>query len=257
MKSVISAKILKNEAIGDDIYDMTLFAPAIAKEARAGQFVNVYIGAGEFLLPRPISICQFNKEKGTLRLVFQIVGKGTKLLSWKKQGDTLKILGPLGNGFDTEGIKGNGILVGGGIGVPPMLQLAQELKGNCNVFIGARIQPILVQEFQTTGASVHIATDNGSVGLKGNVVDLLNSVQPSGGILYACGPKVMLKFTAQWALKRHILAYVSMEERMACGIGACVGCTVKIQKQDETDWQYLKVCKDGPVFDAKEVIWDD
>ncbi len=257
MKSIHIAEIIKNQDISENIYDMTILVPEIAKEAKAGQFINVYTGKGEYILPRPISICGIDEEKGTIRMVFQVVGKGTELFSALKAGDTVKVLGPLGNGYDISEKYENNVLIGGGIGVPPLLELAKRLEGKKYVFIGARTNPILVDEFKALGAEVYVATDDGSEGFKGNAVQLVREINPAVDAIYSCGPKIMLKAVADWAEEKGIKAQVSMEERMACGIGACVGCAVKIKKEGESDWSNLKVCKDGPVFLSNEVVWNE
>lgn len=257
MKKYTVAEILSNREISDEIYEMIVHVPEVVELAKPGQFVNVFIDDKQYILPRPISISEINKEEGTLTFVYQMVGKGTQWLTQSVYGQEIKVLGPLGNGFDISQAEGNHVLVGGGIGVPPLYELAKNLKGNVTIFIGARTKPILIEKFKSLGVTVHVATDDGSVGFKGNVVQLMDSLQPQIDDIYSCGPKVMLKFLSKWALEKGINPQVSMEERMACGIGACVGCVVKIQKANEKDWQNLKVCKDGPVFLGSEVVWDD
>lgn len=251
MKTVEIAKVKSIDFITDIICDLKLYCPNIAKEAKAGQFVEVYPDNGVNLLSRPISICEIDKNEGTLRLVFQIVGKGTKLFSQLKPNDEIRLLGPCGNGY-TLG-EGKAILVGGGIGVPPLLETCKQLKGEKIVVLGFRSGSFLVDEFEKLGAKVYVATDDGSVGFKGNVVDLLKAEKITGDMIYSCGPKIMLKFLSMYAADNNISCQVSMEERMACGIGACVGCVVQIKDGDS--WTYKKVCKDGPVFDSKEVCW--
>lgn len=251
MKTVEMAKVKSIDFITDIICDLKLYCPNIAKEAKAGQFVEVYPDNGVNLLSRPISICEIDKNEGTLRLVFQIVGKGTKLFSQLKPNDEIRLLGPCGNGY-TLG-EGKAILVGGGIGVPPLLETCKQLKGEKIVVLGFRSGSFLVDEFEKLGAKVFVATDDGSVGFKGNVVDLLKAENITGDMIYSCGPKIMLKFLSMYAADNNIPCQVSMEERMACGIGACVGCVVQIK--DGNSWTYKKVCKDGPVFDSKEVCW--
>ena len=251
MKTVETAEVLSLDFISENICDMRLYAPEITAEAKAGQFVEVYPDNGVNLLSRPISICEINKDKGSLRLVFQIVGKGTKLFSKLKKGDRIRLLGPCGNGYTL--CEGRNILVGGGIGVPPLLETCKELKGDKVVVLGFRSGSFLAEEFEKLGAKVYITTDDGSKGFKGNVVDLLRSENITGDMIYSCGPKVMLKFLSMYAEEKGIKCQVSMEERMACGIGACVGCVVKIK--DKEGWTYKKVCKDGPVFDSREVCW--
>lgn len=256
MKTIAIADILSNNKLCDGIYEMIIEATSIAKEAKAGQFVNIYTGLGENILPRPISISEINKEKGTLTLIYQIAGVGTKFFSNFSSGQKIKILGPLGNGFTVPSEAKSHVVVGGGIGAPPLVELVKGLKGDVTVFLGARSVPILVEKFKFLGTKVYVATDDGSVGFKGNVVQLMEEIQPKADFVYACGPQIMLQNLSRWAKNKNIPAQVSMEERMACGIGACVGCAIKIQKEGELDWQNLKVCKDGPVFMSNEVVWD-
>lgn len=254
MKKVEDAIVLKNVSVSSNIFDMTIKAPAVAENASAGQFVEIYTGNGVNILPRPISICEINKAEGTLRLVYQVIGKGTDIFSKKVKGDALKIVGPLGNGYNIKNV-GKSIFVGGGIGVPPLLETVKQAKGEKIVVLGFRSGTILKEDFEKTGAKVYIATDDGSVGFKGNVVELMKSENIVGDVIYSCGPKIMLKFLSEYAESKNIECFVSMEERMACGIGACVGCVIKIK--DGNSFVHKKVCKDGPVFNSKEVLWND
>lgn len=251
MKSIEMASVVSMNFINDNICDLKIRCPEIAAEASTGQFVEVYPDNGVNLLARPISICETDKLLGTLRLVFQIVGKGTELFSKLTKGDKIRVLGPCGNGYSLK--DGKAILVGGGIGVPPLLETCKKLKGEKTVVLGFRSGSFLTGEFEKYNAKVFVATDDGSVGFKGNVVDLLKAQDLSADVIYSCGPRIMLKFLSLWAEEKGIECQVSMEERMACGIGACVGCVIKIKDGD--DWAHKKVCKDGPVFDSKEVIW--
>ncbi len=255
MKHLEFAKVLCNNEISKNIFEMKIYVPLTANEAKIGQFINIYTGAGEFILPRPISICEIDKDHGTLTIVYQVVGKGTKILSSMTGEREIKIVGPLGNGFEISPDISEHIVVGGGIGVPPLVELVKNINGKVTVFLGFRSTPIIVEKFKELGADVYVATDDGSAGFKGNVVEFMNKIEPKGKMVYACGPKIMLKNVAAWAEKRNIKSQVSMEERMACGIGACVGCVVKIKKGEE--WQHMKVCKDGPVFWGDEVVWDE
>ena len=255
MKTICEAKILKNTNITPVIMDMVILAPEIAKEAKAGQFINMYTGKGELLLPRPISICDFDAEKGTVRVVYAVVGKGTEIFSGLSEGETVKVLGPLGNGFTFDETAKKSVLVAGGIGAPPILGLCRRLKGEVEVFLGARDKNILKDEFEALGAKVYLSSDAGIEGYKGNVVELMKAENADGDIIYTCGPKIMLKGVYDYAENKGIAIQVSMEERMACGIGACVGCAIKI-KDGNGGYNNLKVCKDGPVFDGKEVLWD-
>ncbi len=256
MKKLVQAVILKNECYVDHIFDMLLSAREIAELANPGQFINLYTGKGEMLLPRPISLCEINRKEGTLRLLYQAVGKGTQYFTTLQKNDTIKVMGPLGNGFFIDKKCQKHILIGGGIGVPPLLELAKTLQGTVSVLIGAKSNPILVKEFEKIGAAVFVATDDGSYGIHGTVLDILKKEALQADMIYACGPKAMLKATSDWAEQNKMSIQVSMEERMACGIGACVGCTVKIKKDSKKDWENRKVCKDGPVFWGNEVAWN-
>jgi dihydroorotate dehydrogenase electron transfer subunit len=254
VKSIETAKVISNVNITANIYDMVLECPEIASQAKAGQFVEVYTGSAEYLLARPISICEI-KENG-LRLVFQAVGKGTAIFSSLKAGDEVRVLGPCGNGYDLKAGK-SALLVGGGIGVPPLLEAVKQLGGGTVVLASRNSElSILKEDFEKVGATVYIATDDGSEGFKGNAVQLLREKALTADAIYSCGPKIMLKFLTEYAVEIGAECQVSMEERMACGIGACVGCVVKIKSgDDECEWEHKKVCKDGPVFEGREVIW--
>ncbi len=255
---VLQATVLKNEKIIDNIFDITLLANEIAQEAKCGQFVNFYCKSGDKILPRPLSICEIDKERGTLRVVYAVVGKGTEEFAQLKPNDTIKIMGALGNGFAVSSNVLEHLIVGGGIGTPPLLELTKSLRGNVTVVLGFRSNPILVEAFEKLGATVLVATDDGSVGVKGNVITVLNSLDKTFDHLYACGPTVMLNAVSKWANEKKIDAQVSLEERMACAIGACVGCVVKIKDATSAgEFSYKKVCKDGPVFKSDEVIFDE
>lgn len=259
MKKFENYKILKNKKITSDIYDMTVLCPEIAEQSKAGQFVNVYLDKGEHLLPRPLSICEIDRQNGTLRLVYRIVGKGTEYLSKCKKGGKIRLLGPLGNCFETEEAQKRIAVIGGGIGTPPLLELVRQIKGGnpaCEIyaFLGFRTEPVLAEDFEKYGAVVHVSTDDGSAGFHGNVVENMDNFSFDYDVMYACGPNIMLESAADWARARKTKLYVSMEERMACGIGACVGCAVKIKSG--YSFVYKKVCKDGAVFLAEEVCFE-
>ena len=247
------AIIVSQQCIGTDIYDMVLSFPKGAKEARPGQFIAMYCEDGTKLLPRPISICGIDAEAGTLRVVYRIAGEGTRLFSQMKAGDSLEVMGPLGNGFTMKDKKA--IIVGGGIGIPPMLELAKQLDCEKTVVLGYRDELFLKEEFEAC-ANVAVATEDGSAGTKGTVIDAIKAAQVSGEIIYACGPMPMLKALAEYADAHGMEAQISLEERMACGIGACLGCICKTKEKDHhTNVNNTRICKDGPVFDSKEVVW--
>ena len=247
------AVIVSQKCIGTDIYDMVLSFPRGAKEAKPGQFIAMYCEDGTKLLPRPISICGIDADKGTLRVVYRIAGEGTRLFSEMREGDSLEVLGPLGNGFTMKEEKA--IIVGGGIGIPPMLELAKQLSCEKTVVLGYRDELFLKDEFESY-ADVVVATEDGSCGTKGTVIDAIKEAGVDGKVIYACGPMPMLKALAEYAEAHDMEAQISLEERMACGIGACLGCICKTKKKDHhTNVNNQRICKDGPVFDAKEVVF--
>mgnify|MGYP002229301333 CR=1 FL=1 len=239
---------------------MTIQTKHIAGHAKAGQFVSLYSNDASKLLPRPISLCGIDAEAGTLRLVYRVTGEGTgtEEFSRLKAGDTIRVLGPLGNGFDLEtGREKKAMLFGGGIGVPPMLELAKQLKAGyqteCELVMGYRSETFLTKELEENG-TLYIATEDGSTGTKGNVMDAVAANSLEADVIYACGPTPMLRAIKQYAEENKIECYISMEERMACGVGACLGCVCQSKEVDHHSHVHNKrVCKDGPVFLATEV----
>jgi len=245
------AVITENTMITDDIFSVWIEAADIASTAKPGQFVSLYCDDSSSLLPRPISICEIDKEKGRVRLVYRVVGKGTKEFSLRKGKDTLTVMGPLGNGFTLEGKKA--ILIGGGIGIPPMLELAKQLTCEKQIVLGYRDVTFLEEEFEAYG-KVYLATEDGSKGTKGNVIDAIKANSLDADIIFACGPTPMLKGIKVYAKEKGIRAQLSLEERMACGIGACLGCVCKTKDIDHhSNVNNKRICKDGPVFDSEEV----
>ncbi|MBU9746704.1 dihydroorotate dehydrogenase electron transfer subunit [Diplocloster agilis] len=245
------ALVLSQGEIAKDIYDLWIKQPEIAGAARPGQFVMIYCEDNSRLLPRPISICEVNAEKGHLRLVYRIAGEGTAEFSKLVSADRVKVMGPLGNGFPLSTKKA--ILVGGGIGIPPMLELARRLKGEKQIVLGYRDERFLDKDLERFGR-VWIATEDGSAGTKGTVIDAIKEHKLEAEVIYACGPTPMLKALQKYAIVHNIECYLSLEERMACGIGACLACVCKSVGRDEhTNVHNKRVCKDGPVFEAREV----
>lgn len=247
--------ILEHKEIAKDIHSFVISCPEVAAAARAGQFVH--IRAEGYTLRRPISICEINRKTGTIRIVFEVRGGGTKALSKLYFGDSMDMIAPLGNGFTvTEIPEGkNVVVVGGGIGVPPMCGAAAEYK-NVKAIIGFRSKDkvILEEDLKRIGADVTVCTDDGSYGESGVVtVPLENELKKgSTAVIYACGPTPMLKAVVECAKKYNVPCEVSLEERMACGVGACVGCACNIKRDGKS--LVLRVCKDGPVFKAEEVV---
>jgi dihydroorotate dehydrogenase electron transfer subunit len=251
------AKVIDQFQLSDGIFDLRLRTKA-AQSAVPGQFINVYPHDESKRLPRPISICGIDKENSILRLVYRVTkkGSGTDEFSHYKTGEEVKILGPLGNGFPVEEFRDKNVfLMGGGIGIPPMLSIASALKGKCTAVLGYRDKnTFLVDDFIDTGCKLVLTSDDGSVGMKGNVIDAATEAGLHGDVIFACGPTPMLRGIKTFSEGRKITCYVSLEERMACGVGACLGCVCKSSEEDEHSKVHNKrVCKDGPVFLAQEV----
>ncbi len=243
-------KLVKADKLTTDVYDFTLDCPELAAKAVPGQFAQIRLPG--HALRRPISICGIDRERGTLRFVFQIRGQGTAELAEFQQGQEPEILAPLGNGFPIDPAKRT-LLVGGGIGVPPLLGCAAELKENAVAVLGFRSKNavILERDFKAAGAKPLIATDDGSYGFHGLVTALAEKEEFE--TVFACGPAPMLKAVRALAEQRKVPCFLSLEERMACGIGACLGCATPLL--DESGNQYFgHVCKDGPVFDCRRVV---
>lgn len=246
--AVIKSKV----EISPQIFDMWIESAQVAGCARPGQFLSIYMKEGSRLLPRPISICEVDQVLGRLRIVFRIAGKGTAELSNYAVGETVEIMGPLRNGFPLDDVD-SAILIGGGIGIPPMLELAKQLKCKKSIVLGYRDAMFLADEFSAYG-DVYIATEDGSAGTKGNVIDAIKEHDLTAERIFACGPTPMLRGVKAYATEHNITALLSMEEKMACGIGACLACVCKSKEKDHhTNVNNKRICKDGPVFFADEI----
>ncbi len=254
LKKKVKTTIVSQKQIAEQIYDLWL-ETELAQDAHAGQFAAVYPQNAATLLPRPISICEVDKEQCRLRLVYRVAGKGTAEFSAYRAGDTLEVLGVLGNGFPIEAAKGKRVfLMGGGIGIPPMLELSKELDAEKHILLGYRNQDLFLQDDLGENGQVYIATEDGSVGVQGNVMDIIKVNDLHADIIMACGPMPMLRAIKQYAAEQGIDAYLSLEERMACGVGACLGCVCKTKEIDHhSHVNNARICTDGPVFEAGEV----
>lgn len=250
-KVKIKASVVSQEALTADVYSMWIQADRIASGARPGQFVSVYTKDKSHLLPRPISLCEADAESGRLRLVYRVVGQGTQEFSSYQPGDEIELMGPLGNGFPLKEKKA--FLIGGGIGIPPMLELAKRLNCEKQIVLGYRDVLFLTRELENYG-TVYVATEDGSAGTRGNVLDAIRENGLEAEVIYACGPTPMLRAVKQYALEHGIECWLSLEEKMACGIGACLACVCGSSEVDGHSHVHNKrICKDGPVFLAQEV----
>jgi len=253
----IKAEIISNENVGAGYWRCVLSAGALAKRAYPGQFVNIKVNKTcAPLLRRPLSIHYVEQNK--VVLLYEALGIGTKSLALKKQGDFLDIIGPLGKGFDLSAGRKNkeSVLVSGGMGIAPILFLSKLLdRKKTRVILGARTKNDLLclGELKKKGFKVEVATDDGSLGFKGKVTGLLEKFLAARSAIeiYACGPQAMLKAVAKIACKNKQPAQLSLEAHMACGIGACLGCVVR------TSGGFKRVCVDGPVFTAEELLWEN
>lgn len=239
-------------SLAENVVSLWVKSPEIAALARSGQFVSIYCNDRDHLLPRPISICEIDRAQGMLHFVFRVVGEGTKEFARRNPGDVLDLLGPLGNGFTLEDKKA--IVIGGGIGIPPMLELFRSLSCEKTAVLGYRDKnTFLLDKFEQEG-KVYISTEDGSLGTKGNVIDCILENGLPAEILYACGPKPMLLGVKKYAEERGLRAQISLEERMACGIGACLACVFTTSKKDaHSNVNNKRICKDGPVFYLDEL----
>ena len=250
------AVVVSQEQIAGGIFSMWLRTEA-AQTAKPGQFISMYTNDGTKLLPRPISICEIDKENVRLRVVYRVTGEntGTEQFSKLQAGDVIPVIGPLGNGFPLEKAEGKrAFLMGGGIGVPPILELAKQLNCEKQIVVGYRdAHTFLKEQFEENG-TVYISTEDGSVGTKGNVMNAIAENDLKADIIYACGPTPMLRAIKNYAEENKIECYISLEEKMACGIGACLACVCKSKEKDHhTNVHNKRICKEGPVFLSTEV----
>ena len=252
-----NCSVVRQDRLCGDIYSLWLKTETIAAQAKPGQFVALYTQDRSRLLPRPISLCEIDAPSRLIRLVYRVTGPdtGTREFSTLKAGDSLRIMGPLGNGFPVEAAAGRQVLlVGGGIGIPPLLEAGRRLKQRPVFVLGYRDQLFLKEDFEKAG-TVFISTEDGHAGIKGTVMDVIRRQQLKGEQIFACGPRPMLAAISGWAAEREIPCLVSMEERMACGVGACLGCMCRTRAEDpHFHTAMARVCTEGPVFDSREVV---
>ncbi len=254
MKEKQNAKVLSQKEIAPQIYDMWI-ETNLAEQAKPGQFICIYTKDKSTLLPRPISICEVREDKAALRVVYRIAGQGTAEFAGYQAGENIAILGTLGNGFPVEKAEGKKVfLMGGGIGIPPMLQLAKEMQADKQIVVGYRDNRLFLSEDLEKYGKVYVATEDGSAGSKGNVMDAIAENALEADMIFACGPMPMLRAIKKYAAEHQITAYISLEEHMACGVGACLGCVVKTKEVDHHSHVHnARICTDGPVFEAEDV----
>lgn len=277
--SLVHGILLENPRVAPSYHKMKIRTPISYRDIEPGQFLMLRISDQPFpLLRRPFSI-HFAADLGTtggsdIEILYKLVGKGTNVMATWRRGRKLDILGPLGKGFSLPSAVGTHFLVAGGIGAAGLFVLGQRMRAHghpCLVFIGGKTKEhvLCVEEFKTLGAEVHVATEDGSMGFRGMISDMVKSVlrdhpKPSG--MFACGPVDMLKAIAQIANAQSIPCQVSLESRMACGLGACLGCVIRVKgtlslgsgvpARGQGGLPYKRVCKEGPAFDSQEVDWE-
>lgn len=260
-KMQLNAKLVNVEQLKKDIFKFSIEAKEIADIAKPGQFLEIRVtDQVEPFLRRPISIYNIDKENGVLEFIFQIKGKGTEILAKKQIGDLIDIVGPLGYGTFEYSKYQNLAVIGGGIGVFPLYELAKQAikdKKNVTTYLGFRNKEcvMLEKEFERVSNELCLATDDGSYGKNGFAINFLKEDIEKRKIdsIYACGPLPMLRAVKKLSIEKNIPCQVSLEEKMGCGIGVCVGCSVKVASSSYDNPEYVGVCKAGPVFDATYV----
>jgi len=256
-----TARIIDNREVATEHFKITISSKYITSHAKPGQFVQIRCSdLSDPLLRRPFGIHRINNTDETFEVIYRVIGKGTRLLSRFQVGSPISVLGPLGNGFSIDKKKKIAVFIGGGCGTAPLFAAAAEAKKNIKavysvIGVNQRDAILCEQEYRELGAETIVTTDDGSYGRKGLASDVLMEIMGSkldakSAVIFACGPKPMLKAVSEIAAQLKIECQLSLDEWMACGIGACKGCAVK------TKAGYRMVCKDGPVFDSKEIVWE-
>lgn len=257
----IKAELVSKQQLKSDIFKFSVKAPEITSISKPGNFIEIRVTDNiEPFLRRPISIYNVKKEDGILEFIFQIKGKGTKILAKKQEGELVDIIGPLGYGTFKYEKYNNIAIIGGGIGVFPLYELAKCAKKDgkhVNIYLGFRNKDVVLleKEFKDVCNNITITTDDGSYSKKGFAINYLKNDIAKGKIdsIYACGPLPMLKSVQKLAIENNIPCQISLEEKMGCGLGVCLGCAVKTSKSTIDNPKYFHVCKAGPVFEAIDV----
>ncbi len=261
MAEMLLAELIKKEKLKPDIFKFSVKAPSIVKDAKPGNFIEIRVTSQtEPFLRRPISIYNLDRENGILEFIFQVKGKGTEILAEREVGSQIDIVGPIGFGtFQYEKYK-NIAIIGGGIGVFPLYELAKcakEANKKVTTYLGFRNKDFVVleKEFQKVSNQLILTTDDGSYARQGFAIHYLEKDIEAGKVdcIYACGPLPMLRAVQKLTIEKNIPCQISLEEKMACGVGVCLGCAVKTAKSSKNAPEYWHVCKAGPVFNAKDV----
>jgi dihydroorotate dehydrogenase electron transfer subunit len=250
---IVNSPVVDTKQVHENIFIQKIHSPEIAQRVKPGQFLNIRVSENTFpLLRRPFSVCDVEGE--SIYLMFNILGEGTKILARKNNGETIDILGPLGNGFNLDSKYETAIIVAGGLGAAPFPFVTRSIRNKKSIltFVGGRTK----QDVITYGLDNYIlSSDDGSVGFKGNVVQSLEQnlekIIISKSKVFACGPNAMLRSLKDFCIKNNLDCEVSTECAMACGFGICQGCPIESTQQSD---KYLLVCKDGPVFNVKDVV---
>lgn len=254
MKKYIEGVVKGKNIINGNLFELKIYVGDMIDSCKAGQFASLYVNDKSKILPRPISISEIDIKNQTLTFVIQKVGGGTENLSNLTENDVVSLLLPLGNGYNLQNVSGLVYLIGGGVGIPPLVETYNILKNKgleVKVILGFRSETFLTDKFDDK--DLYICTDDGSNGFRGNVVEKLKTLEKPSEI-FTCGPKPMLVGIVDYAKDNGVKTQVSMEERMACSIGVCLGCIIKIQEENKVVTK--KVCVDGPVFRGEEIIFE-
>lgn len=266
-KGIFECPILSVKNLVGDIYLIRMACPAVAQNVVPGQFVNIKVN-NEFVpfLRKPFSVCRRSEKEGWIEILWKIVGKGTEIMSRYQRNDFVNIVGPLGRGYDIPPDLQTALLVGGGLGVAPLPFLceeAQKLEKSVEVFLGAKSENELsmVEAFRTLGVEVYLSTEDGSLGKRGLVTEILlqrlNQMPSLAGVyLYSCGPNPFLQAMMNISEERGIGGEVAIETMMGCGFGICVGCPVRVRNGKAGEGLFKLACLDGPVFNAAEILLD-
>jgi dihydroorotate dehydrogenase electron transfer subunit len=256
-----TASVIEQRSLGGDYRVLEFASSKVAPRVKPGQFIHLRVDErNELVLRRPFSV--FKTGKKSLAILYKIVGRGTQILARLRPGDRAGIMGPLGNGFPLPASQTFPLLAAGGYGAAALYLLAQQARKKGIIFIGgATADDILcADDFKKIGWKVKIATEDGAAGQKGLATDILTEYLSEKSkmrqmALYACGPMGMLKAVAEIAVKNGQKAWLSLDRRMGCGVGACLGCVQKVK--DGKSWKWARVCRDGPVFECRQIVWEN